>query len=477
MSRRAKRQRPKRLTQPRYDPERYTDPRYYEWLNRSVPKHFWEDRANHHRYIQWLGSILNIRKPEDWYQVNRKHFQRNRGGRLFYYYDGVCDLFMSLFPEYDWKPWLFDRPPIGFWHQFENRRRYMQWLGKKLGFKKVEDWYTVSHQALLDNKGAGLALICWNSSIIAGVKECFPNHPWLDWKFAHAPHGFWQQDANCRRYMKWLGQELGLQRSSDWYHVVNEDFNQNYGQAFLVCRRLSVPQAVMRFGPRYDFKEWLFDVTPGDFWKKRANRRRYMQWLGKRLKYKVPEDWYALTFEDLAHNHGRGLLVLFHKSPVAIVKDYYPRRQWHEWKFSRVPAGFWENRENRHRFLDWLGKQLGYRQPSDWLQIRREDLRPYAKALMIGFDSYVEIFRDYLPAKVWKRMNARVNKPALTERQILSWADAHHRRTGAWPKMSSGKIRGQQLTWSAVNQALEKGNRGLTGKKTLAQLLKQRKRV
>ena len=34
----------------------------------------------------------------------------------------------------------------------------------------------------------------------------------------------------------------------------------------------------------------------------------------------------------------------------------------------------------------------------------------------------------------------RGDLPALTERQIATWAQAYHRRTGAWPAMSSGPV-------------------------------------
>ncbi len=55
-------------------------------------------------------------------------------------------------------------------------------------------------------------------------------------------------------------------------------------------------------------------------------------------------------------------------------------------------------------------------------------------------------------------------RPLLTTEQILAWADAHHQRTGYWPKSDSGTINGDDSeTWSAINHALRKGSRGLPG--------------
>jgi hypothetical protein len=48
--------------------------------------------------------------------------------------------------------------------------------------------------------------------------------------------------------------------------------------------------------------------------------------------------------------------------------------------------------------------------------------------------------------------------------QILAWADAHHARTGRWPKLTSGSIRGApDETWSAIQRDLVVGCRGLPG--------------
>src|SRR5262249_26817957 len=70
------------------------------------------------------------------------------------------------------------------------------------------------------------------------------------------------------------------------------------------------------------------------------------------------------------------------------------------------------------------------------------------------------------------------NLPPLTVEQILAWADAHHQRTSTWPTGRSGKIpESSGDKWSAVNAALQQGNRGLPGGSSLAQLLAQHRGV
>jgi hypothetical protein len=60
----------------------------------------------------------------------------------------------------------------------------------------------------------------------------------------------------------------------------------------------------------------------------------------------------------------------------------------------------------------------------------------------------------------------------LTMEQILGWVDAHHERTGDWPKVKSGPVvDAPHETWSGINAALELGLRGLPGEDSLARLL------
>jgi hypothetical protein len=71
-----------------------------------------------------------------------------------------------------------------------------------------------------------------------------------------------------------------------------------------------------------------------------------------------------------------------------------------------------------------------------------------------------------------------VRPPPLTVEQVLAWADAHHRATGAWPKMDSGAVaRAPGETWHAADAALRAGTRGLPGGSSLAALLAERRGV
>ncbi len=68
-----------------------------------------------------------------------------------------------------------------------------------------------------------------------------------------------------------------------------------------------------------------------------------------------------------------------------------------------------------------------------------------------------------------------VPKRQLTEEEVLSWAEAHHRRTGKWPTATAAPVEeAPELTWRGVDAALQYGGRGLPGGSSLARLLADR---
>jgi hypothetical protein len=68
--------------------------------------------------------------------------------------------------------------------------------------------------------------------------------------------------------------------------------------------------------------------------------------------------------------------------------------------------------------------------------------------------------------------------PPLTPRQILAWADAHHRRTGEWPGPDPIPVEGAPgETWAGLHTALLLGRRGLPGGSSLARLLAEERGV
>lgn len=401
---------------------------WHEWCFRRVPPGFWDDRNNRCRYLDWLGEKLDFQEPEDWYQLSYGDVERNRGSALLQKFDGsVVALVCDCMPQYEWKEWFFSVAGESFWGDPKNRRRYLDWLGEELGFNKIEDWYRLTSNDLNQYRGYGLCRM-FNSSPYAVVKAHFPDYEWWEWRFRQVGTGFWQDPKNCRRYLDWLGKQLGFKRFEDWYAIDSRKIKSNYGGGFLSRFDGRPTAAVMSCMPEYEWREWMFSEVPTGFWQDPNNRRRYLEWLGKKLGFKKHEDWYRLGSDDLRANYGYGLLKLFGYSPSAAVVGSMPEHQWWEWKFNNVPLYFWSEPRNRRRYLDWLGRELGFKKLDDWYQVTVRDFYRHhggRMAVLLG-SSPSAILKDYRPDYDWKewlfgRVPRGFWKARVNRRRYLDW--------------------------------------------------------
>ena len=55
-------------------------------------------------------------------------------------------MLQSVYSDYPWLLWRFKTVSLGYWKDKKNHRKFMEWIGEQLNFKKMEDWYTIKHQ-------------------------------------------------------------------------------------------------------------------------------------------------------------------------------------------------------------------------------------------------------------------------------------------------------------------------------------------
>jgi hypothetical protein len=60
-------------------------------------------------------------------------------------YNGSPYLLLStVFPNYEWLPWKFDKCPQNYWDDFQNQLKFMNWVAKELNINENDDWYKIS---------------------------------------------------------------------------------------------------------------------------------------------------------------------------------------------------------------------------------------------------------------------------------------------------------------------------------------------
>ena len=50
----------------------------------------------------------------------------------------------DVYPEYEWLPWKFTHVSPNYWQDVKNQKQFMDWAGKELKIKNIEDWYNVT---------------------------------------------------------------------------------------------------------------------------------------------------------------------------------------------------------------------------------------------------------------------------------------------------------------------------------------------
>lgn len=72
------------------------------------------------------------------------------------HYGNMIKALADLRPNHLWTPWMFkeyEKAPRNFWGDPKNQRDYLQWLGPRVGFNTMEDWYNVSKEIFRNNFG------------------------------------------------------------------------------------------------------------------------------------------------------------------------------------------------------------------------------------------------------------------------------------------------------------------------------------
>lgn len=312
------------------------------------------------------------------------------------------------------QPWLHGRVPNGYWDLRENRVGYMHWLASTLGYTKPADWYRVGKKDFQKHYGGGLLNSQFRDSIADAVRDFRPDFEWIPWMFVRTPRGYWDSLENRAEYLRWLEQRLGMKSPHDWYSVTKNTFAQHHGRGLLrIAYGDSVSTAALELYPEFNWQQWLFAESPQKFWRNKENRLRYLRWLGSRLGYESPEDWYAVTQARFSENKGRGLLATyFNDSPQEAVRELYPDTELQPWRFTSVKQRHWQSASNRREYLLWLGQTLGFRADHDWQRLTADAFRRNHGAGLMAF---------YRSRQIYDERVARARPDALQAGSI--WND------------------------------------------------------
>lgn len=196
----------------------------------------WVEKKYQERYLNWVSKELGVCSPTDWQNVTPKQIEEKGGAGLLQQYNGsLFQALASVYPGHKWDLWKFGKAPNGYWEASDNQKVFFEGVATKLGVKELEDWYSVDP---MDVKQEGVSVFTqqFGGSLATALQAIYPNHTWHPWKFKqNLPKGYWENNANVKRFLEWVSKELKMADLSGWYFVTNTKLAQ-LGGANLVSK-------------------------------------------------------------------------------------------------------------------------------------------------------------------------------------------------------------------------------------------------
>lgn len=173
-----------------------------EWkihMFNTAPRNFYKDSDNMDVWVKSFKEKYSILTPEDCYRIQVSHIMEHDNGVSIFsrYFESVrLRLCEKLFPEYEFKGYLFDRTIQNTWKDPKNRRKFMDDLAHKLGLQSLDDYYNLRQRDVLDNGGDGMIVKYYDTSIYKCLRDIYPEKIWDRTKFSK-----W----NCEsEFIKWI---------------------------------------------------------------------------------------------------------------------------------------------------------------------------------------------------------------------------------------------------------------------------------
>jgi hypothetical protein len=126
----------------------------------------------------------------------------------------------------------------------------------------------------------------------------------------------------------------------------------------------------------------------------------------------------SVTAQQVHNLGGAGLLSHQYEDSVwRLLTTVYPSHDWQEWRFTRVPVGFWDDPKGQHKFLSHVAKLHGIKSMSDWYRLTSDDVTSLGGAGLLSRygNSMYEMLRQAYPSHVWQAW--RFDKAPITRQQ------------------------------------------------------------
>lgn len=215
---------------------------YLEWkIGYQAPNGFWKDPEKVRFCLDVLAGYENITSLDGFYGVSQATYKKHGISSIQNKFGSHLDMLKFAYPEKKWKEWKFRPVTRGFWNIRENVISAVKDTEQELGIVEPSGWYKHTVSTIDKYCGEGLISNKYDCSLLALLKDLYPDYPWKPYMLEKAPHRYWQNDENCR---EWLSDYMELCQ----YKKIEELYKTRYESLVEYTGARSI---IDRFGGSY----------------------------------------------------------------------------------------------------------------------------------------------------------------------------------------------------------------------------------
>ena len=331
--------------------------------------------------LQFLSKIkekYNLNSPGDWNSITQKHIKFNGGGTLLKKYS-MFELKCMGCPE---GKSTFNNPPqsAGYWEKQKNVVQFLSKIKEKYNLNSPEDWNSITTNHIISN--GGRTLLAKYSLFKLKYMAC----PEGISEFTIPPHsaGYWENKENILNFLSEIKQKYNLHTPEDWNSISTTQFKingggtllKNYSMFDLKC--MACPEGKSIFNNPYQ--------SPG-YWENQENVYNFLLEIKEKYKFNTKQDWNLFSQKHIQSNGGGTLLNKYSMFELKCLacpegKDFFTKSN---------ETGYWEKKENIHKFLSEIKEKYNLNTPEDWNSITRNLITSNGGSTLLNIYSMFEI--------------------------------------------------------------------------------------
>ena len=335
---------------------------------------YWENQENIDNFLLKIKEKYKLNTIEDWNSITKNHIKSNGGRRLVSKYS-MFEIKCMACPEGK-SSFYNPKQPFRYWEKQENIDNFLLQIKEKYNLKTPEDWNSITKKLIESNGGSSLL---HKYSIFEIKCMACPEGKASYNKPKHSSE-FWENEENVLKFLSEIKEKYNFHTPKDWNSLTKNIIISNGGSALLhkytivELKCLACPECDSTYNKRY--------------WENKENILQFLSKIKEMYGFTTPEDWNSLTREHIGINGGSFLL---QKYSIFDLKCMACPEGKSSFNRSKLPSGYWENRENIENFLLKIKGRYNLNSPEDWNSITKNIIRSNGGSALLQKYSLFEI--------------------------------------------------------------------------------------